>query len=247
MDKALGRISPAGTFSGYRGGQPFERPASIGDAGLCYKFKSMSEKVRWSARQVRGAMHFECKTFPARTALCLGIVACSLVPCASEPANDRILQILVRKQGIYLASGDDRLLPTVAGDVYRVRDVKLVRGTTVIPIHKGLRFGLHYTVVERAPGFAARSISLRMVTKFPHHGLSDPRSGETYFRKEYVIERPLGSSGYRVFHLDEDWELVPGLWVFEFWHDDKKIAEQEFCLFVPVDDGNGVGCAEPTS
>ena len=65
VDKALGRISPAGTFSGYRGGQPFERPASIGDAGLCYKFKSMSEKVRWSARQVRGALCISnAKRFP---------------------------------------------------------------------------------------------------------------------------------------------------------------------------------------
>lgn len=192
-------------------------------------------------------MHFVGKTLGAHTAVCLSILTCSLVPCVSEPANDRLLQVLVREPGIYLASSDSRLLPTVAGDVYHVRDVSLLQGTTVIPIHKGLRFGLRYTVVGGAPEFAARSVSLRMVTRFPHSGLWDPRSGETYFKKEYIIERLLGSAGYRVFHLDEDWELIPGLWVFEFWHDDKKVAEQEFCLFDPADDGNGVGCAEPTS
>lgn len=180
--------------------------------------------------------------------MCLGIVVYSLVPCASQPAKDHSLQVLVREPGIYHASGDRRLLPTMAGAVYQVRDAKLLQRTTVIPVRKGLRFGLRYVMVGGGSEFASRPIALRMVTKFPHSGLWDPRSGETYLQKEYVIERPLGSAGYRLFHLDEDWELVAGTWVFEFWHENKKVAVQEFCLFDPADDDVvGVGCAEPIS
>lgn len=175
----------------------------------------------------------------------------SLVAAGFELAYDQHLKVIVQETGIYSATDSGRLAPTLAGTVLQVHRPKLLRGTTAIPIVKGLRFGLRYALAS-GRDLSRQTIPLRMVTKFPVGSLQTQKGNERVVQQEYIIELPFGSVGHRIFHLDEDWELVSGVWSFEFWHGNRKVGEQEFCLFDPADTMNShsdelFACKVPTS
>jgi hypothetical protein len=69
-----------------------------------------------------------------------------------------------------------------------------------------------------------------MVTKFPRAGLHDPQTNETIYRNETVVTRSIGKLHFRSYTLEEQWELVPGVWTFELWSHDRKLGEQSFTL-----------------
>jgi hypothetical protein len=117
------------------------------------------------------------------------------------------------------------------GPVHSVHSAQLVAATMSIPARQHVRFGLRY-VVEGVP--RGTMVDIRMVTRFPAVGLVEPTSGQRIFSREYRQPVQLGLPGYRDYALDEDWEVVPGRWLFEFWIGDRKLKEQEFCLFDPA-------------
>jgi hypothetical protein len=91
------------------------------------------------------------------------------------------------------------------------------------------------------------SVDLRMVTRFPESGVYDPGSKGTLLTQEYRISRSVGSTGYRDFTLGESWEIAPGIWTFEFWIGNRKVGEQQFCLYDPEADQPLSACAAPVS
>jgi hypothetical protein len=60
-----------------------------------------------------------------------------------------------------------------------------------------------------------------------------PATGQRHVVNEYRMPVRLGVPAYRDYTLDEAWEVVPGRWQFEFWHGDRQLKQQEFCLFNP--------------
>ena len=162
--------------------------------------------------------------------LCLLCVAFSSSPSASASSKAENLRVRIVNPGIYSAHNTGRFSRTKEGAVFALDDVKMIRETTSIPLRKGLRFGLRYQIVGDSELY--RQPHIRMALRVPVGGLRNPNTGQTVHSFEYVLERPVQAYGHRVFHLDEDWELVPGRWTFEFWYVDKKLGEQEFCLYV---------------
>lgn len=41
---------------------------------------------------------------------------------------------------------------------------------------------------------------------------------------------PINVSQYWEYHFENDWEIVPGTWEFEFWSEGKRLAAQRFCV-----------------
>lgn len=151
---------------------------------------------------------------------------------AGNAQAQRVDRVVIIERGQYIARSS--LVSPRSGTMGQLRAVQnsqLLASTTSIPALRHNRFGLRY-VVQGEPGGA--SVELRMVTRFPDGGLLDPVTGQRHFTDEYRISVQIGASNYRDYHLDEEWEVMPGRWLFEFWLDGRKLKEQEFCLFTPA-------------
>jgi hypothetical protein len=47
---------------------------------------------------------------------------------------------------------------------------------------------------------------------------------------DYMIVNNIGATSYRGVQFEYDWELLPGIWTFEFWYKDRRLAAQSFTL-----------------
>jgi hypothetical protein len=109
-----------------------------------------------------------------------------------------------------------------------------VETTTTIPARLCTSFGFEYTIVGAPAGV---EIPIKMIAKFPSQGMYDPEKRATTYRTEALVDRAIGRSHLRSYTLDKQWELVPGVWTFELWHRERKLAEQTFTLSAPCREG----------
>lgn len=151
---------------------------------------------------------------------------------AYSPSVDRVT---ITNVGIYQIEtkpeGHGRTPSERPWDV--VTKFRRVESTTTVPASLCVTFGFEY-VISGAP--IGADIPVRMVTIFPGHGIYNPETRETMYRKEAVVSRSIGRSHFRSYTLDEPWVLVPGTWTFELWHGDRKLAQQSFTLVPPCRD-----------
>lgn len=102
-----------------------------------------------------------------------------------------------------------------------------VRETTTIFARVCTSFGFEYVLVG-APNDAA--VPIRMVTRFPGQGVHNPETGVTTYEHETLVRRTIGQIHFRSYTLENDWEVVPGVWTFELWHGDRKLVDRSFTL-----------------
>ena len=143
---------------------------------------------------------------------------------ASQSAPGGKIQIMER--GIYRAETVNKTeAPGTTGVVNTVRNARLITSTASVVGHVGVRFGLRYIV----PGTDSH-VPLKLVITFPPAGLRNPQTHQVLFHSEYVLNVPAGVMLYWEYHFEHEWEVVAGLWYFQFWHQGQKLAEQQFCV-----------------
>jgi tetratricopeptide (TPR) repeat protein len=132
----------------------------------------------------------------------------------------------VTEVGIYKAAVIKTFaVPGVAGGTNEGLDsFTLVEATTNVPARIGTRFGLRYTI-HGAPLNAP--IDLTMVGEHPPY--RNPKTGKTQARDVYGLQSWIGET-YTSYLLSEEWELIPGKFRFEVWHEGKKLCEQSFMI-----------------
>lgn len=108
-----------------------------------------------------------------------------------------------------------------------VRKLQRLAATEVVPARLCLSFGIEYVVTGRP---SAAPVAIRMVTRFPAPGLDQPGGQARKLQEVYDLQLAIGRIHFRSYTFDEVWELVPGVWTFEFWHEDRKLAEQTFTV-----------------
>lgn len=153
--------------------------------------------------------------------------------CAGALSVERVS---ITSPGIYELQitkeiGDKNLAGRSRNVVQKIRNVQI---TTTIPARICISFGFEY-VIRGAPIDA--EIPIKMITKYPNQGVHNPETRETTYRNETLISRKIGRVHFRSYTLDNPWELVPGVWTFELWHKDRKLAEQSFVLIAPCAGG----------
>lgn len=106
------------------------------------------------------------------------------------------------------------------------------RATNRIPGRLGVNFGVRFRLAGQPAG-ATAPITARIV--FPAPGLRPP--GQAAPVRVSDLEMPLRVGDdrptYRGFGFDEDWEIVPGTWRFEFLLGDELLAMREFIVEAP--------------
>lgn len=139
--------------------------------------------------------------------------------------NQRGLYKLVRSSGVV----DDP--NTSTGKAIAKPVIQLVKSTERIPLLKGAQMYLQYRVwyLPDQPVL----VDLRRVLKHPEMTLPDGSvsTGSDFAMKGKVsVNQAIGYTGYG---FDEDYELVEGDWIFEIWHEGKKLIEQKFTTYWP--------------
>ena len=139
--------------------------------------------------------------------------------------NQRGLYKLLRSSGVV----DDPRTTTGKAVVNPV--IQLVKSTERIPLIKGAQMYLQYRLwyLPDQPVL----VDLRRVLKHPEMTLPDGSvtTGSDFTMKGKVsVNQVIGYIGHG---LDRDYELVEGDWIFEIWHQDKKLIEQKFTTYWP--------------
>jgi hypothetical protein len=155
----------------------------------------------------------------------------------AQPHESYKLQIL--QKGIFDAQAVSHA--PVSG-IWRVQNPRLVKATSNIPLRRNLRFGLRYLI---AGSGGRHSVPVELVTRYPPPGLLDRATGEHRLESRHRLEITTGVVLYRDFQFIEEEEFVPGKWVFEFWIERRKVAEEAFCVFGPNEQRRlASGCEE---
>ena len=168
----------------------------------------------------------------ARAALmALLAAAVSLIPTTRALAADvEVTGIEIVNFGIYTA--DITASTSNPGGIGHntVQNTKLAARTTTIPAQVGVHFGIEYKVLGSPDG---AEVVIHRVTKFPGPGLRPPGSSTPLSVSESDVRKAIGAVSYSDYSLDDTWEVVPGVWTIELWHDGRKLAEQQFTLVKP--------------
>ena len=115
----------------------------------------------------------------------------------------------------------------VTGTTNLVANVRLQQATTTIPALVEMKFGFQYRVVGSPSGTPVR---LKCVVRLPNPGVTNPYKGKTFSSSEFHTNAVIGAIAYVGYGFDYDWEVVPGPWTLELWHEGRKLAEKTFIV-----------------
>lgn len=134
-------------------------------------------------------------------------------------------RVQIVERGLYEAR-TDTALPSQNG-LWVVRHPRLIASTTAVPMRQGVRFGFRY-ILQGVPN--GQAVPVELVTRYPSPGRWDESARAWRTESRYQVRLQAEVVHYRDFQLLEPEELIPGLWVFEFWQGAAKLGEQRFCV-----------------
>lgn len=165
------------------------------------------------------------KTWLMTVAICL----LGLSNSAQETA--RVTSVEIIEAGIYTGKVTRTVeVPGVISGKWKgLESFTLLQATTNVPARVGTTFGFRYRINATPTNTPVR---LTMVGEHPP--IIDPKTGKPQTKDTYQFTALLRDS-FASFVFDEEWEVAPGKWRFEIWHQDEKFCEQEF-LVLPKDE-----------
>lgn len=105
-----------------------------------------------------------------------------------------------------------------------VRGVQFIEYTSDIPAVLGKNFGFQYIINSQPAG---SKVDVTHVIKFPSPGLVRP-GGQVFEVSREERTARLGHETLHGYGFDVEWEIVPGEWTFEVWHNDALIVRKSF-------------------
>jgi hypothetical protein len=161
-----------------------------------------------------------------RKHLGLAFLSSLLTVSAAWPAfAERSVRIV--EKGVYQAETVARtIVPDATGVRNSVANPRLITSATLIYAKLGVRMGLRFMAFDTQ----LTNVDLELVIRFPPPGLQNSSSGQRFLQAEYRVTVPINVSQYWEYHFENDWEIVPGTWEFEFWSEGKRLAAQRFCV-----------------
>ncbi len=151
---------------------------------------------------------------------------------ASAEKTMRVRAVEIVAYGIFTARETTRLGPSTAQAPAAdgVKGVTFSENyTSEIPAVLGTTFGIQYLINSSPKG---GRIKVTCVIVFPEGGLVD-RRGRIYKKSTEKITTFIGRKTLYGYGFDEPWELVPGEWTFQIWHNDVRLAQKTFTVLPP--------------
>jgi Domain of unknown function (DUF3859) len=147
------------------------------------------------------------------------------MPALAEEA--RVERVDVVGKGLYRVETGERIPEATAptGAIEPAIKFTNIENTETVPARIGVEFGLEYRIAGEPEG---TEITLEFLVNYPEAGIADPESPMPLRETKYELAKPIGELLYFGYGFENDWELVPGRWGFEIWHDGRKLAEEHF-------------------
>ena len=105
-----------------------------------------------------------------------------------------------------------------------VEGIRLLEHTSDIPGVLGTEFCMLYKINSTPKG---AQFEVSSVIIFPEGGLTD-KKGKVYAQATETFNVAIGKKSFYCFGFDEQWEIVPGKWVFQIWHKKSRLAQRTF-------------------
>ena len=149
------------------------------------------------------------------------------MPALAEEA--RVERIDIVGKGLYLVEAGERIPEAGAptGAIEPAITFTNIEKTETVPARIGVEFGLEYQIVGEPDG---AEVMLEFLVTYPDAGIADPESPTPLRETRYELPKPIGEPVYFGYGFENDWELVPGTWTFEIWHDGDKLVEEHFSV-----------------
>jgi hypothetical protein len=160
--------------------------------------------------------------------LCIALLFALSVPSHAEVVGQIV------EYGYYRPMSEmtrERNYNTATGYVRSGGKAELVQQTEEIVAQKNRLFGFKF----RMRGFKPDAVTADLTLKVSHPTIVRPNgtsvSGYSYPVTVDIVDGIVASqSGYR---FDKEYEMVPGPWRFEYWHNNKMIVEKTFNVVLP--------------
>jgi hypothetical protein len=103
-------------------------------------------------------------------------------------------------------------------------DFRIVVPTDTMPAHLGQQFG----IVFQLNSDVAHEVEVEQVWKFPSPIIFP--DGKVITELRYNIVKPTDEPTYSFYELENQYEVVKGVWIYEMFHNGNKIFEKKFYL-----------------
>ncbi len=132
--------------------------------------------------------------------------------------------------GIYNRSGVTYTKPAnnPLGHINVTKGVDISTTTERIPAKIGTNFGFRFELYGKRGG---KYIKYVRVIKTPR--LTNPENGKTTEVFEDAITAPAGRVLFAGYMFEFEWELVPGKYTIQLFHDNKLLVEKTFHIYRP--------------
>jgi hypothetical protein len=117
---------------------------------------------------------------------------------------------------------------TASGITNELAGTRKIKQTTTVEGRLGISFGMEYLLVGSPAG---ADVPITIVVTLPKEGLHNPANPEPTYREQWrPAPKTIGGANIVGYTFEHTWEIVPGLWTFEVWWEEHKLAEQSFCV-----------------
>ena len=157
----------------------------------------------------------------------IGLLSIALLATQALAADAEVTGIEIVNFGIYTVDVTSREANPGGVAHSAVANPKLAVHTTTIPAQLGLSFGFQYKLLGSPAG---AKVDIHRVTRFPKVGLRAPGGSAPRYVSERDLSVAIGEVLYMGYGLTESWEVVPGEWSIEIWHNGRKLADRHFTL-----------------
>jgi hypothetical protein len=114
---------------------------------------------------------------------------------------------------------------TAAGAVHMGGTAMLLAATDRVPRKRGTAFGYQFVVQGQPKGAV---VSVRVVVLHP--AVQAPGTASTSERDSWDQKAALGVTSYAGWRFDEPWEMAPGKWTIQVFHESRLLAAREFTV-----------------
>ena len=105
---------------------------------------------------------------------------------------------------------------------------RLVSQTDQIPPKVGIAFGYTFTVTGKPDGALTE-----LIMEYSYPGLVEPGTNKTTHHQRFPVLGKISPNNFTCYIFEEEWELVPGKWIFSLKDGDRILAQKTFTVYKP--------------
>jgi hypothetical protein len=155
----------------------------------------------------------------------------ALLFAAATGAHAQSTRVEVYEFGTY-TSGDGTEIGTTRQGIVRSQTsgIRQLEETRKVLGRIGVEFGFRYRLTGPRPG---AFVPLTIIAKFPPPGVLARDSQKPIVQDDYADATTAGKEDFLTWTFEMRSDLVPGIWTFEIWSGNEKLAEQSFEVILP--------------